>query len=277
MLKITELKDKSQTGQEMENIIKRFSNDINKFGYRGQRLNRIPLQQYYTLIKRIPYKKDYEGIEILTRPYHLLTSPWNGWDCKKKAIAIAAYLEQNGIPWRITAVSSRPDRVFHHAIVEGKFNDTWREIDATYPNNKLFQNKKWTAKETLSGKCIGRAPVLISMYGESDNLSTESTIEFIRKRQEIKDPNLGAAGTVATIIGVITGLIGALTGGAVAIAQGIRARRAEKRQKQAVSFQRQIIEQESAAQIERKEKQSEVINKWLLPAAIGVGILTFMG
>lgn len=112
------------------------------------RLSDLPLKKYYNLIKRIHYQRDQKPIEILLRPFFLLNSNI-GLDCKKKTILLASYFKCNGIRFRYMGSSQRPDRRLHHIYTQIKMGDKWKNVDATYPENNIFENKRFTKTEVL--------------------------------------------------------------------------------------------------------------------------------
>jgi len=133
------LTDRIQSGRSIYRSAKYF-NDL------GQYLD-TTLSEFYNHVKNIPYKED-ESAEIVGRPKYLFDFP--ALDCKKKAVLIGSWLEAHGIPWRLIAVSERPDRQIHHVFNQAWINNNWRNIDATYSDYKLFEAKpEVTAAEEL--------------------------------------------------------------------------------------------------------------------------------
>jgi hypothetical protein len=132
---VAELTDRAQTGRQIYRIVKGFWRDI------GPGIE-TTLGEWFNFVRNIPYKEDPQSAEILARPSYLLDfRRFRRMDCKKKAILIASWLEGHGIPWRLVAVSERPDRAVHHVFPQGLIGGQWRNIDATYPNYKLFEPK----------------------------------------------------------------------------------------------------------------------------------------
>jgi len=107
------------------------------------------MQEYYNIIKKIPYRRDNKPIEIIIRPFYLLKNAKIGLDCKKKTILCAAFFKRIGIPYRLKGSSQRPDFKIHHIFPEIKIGKQWIGYDATYNDNTIGQNKFYTKVEIL--------------------------------------------------------------------------------------------------------------------------------
>lgn len=103
------------------------------------------LQQFFDFVRQIPYREDPSDMEVVMRPKYMLYGNGSlqlaGLDCKKKSILIGAWLNAHGIPWRLLAVSERPDKQIHHVFVQAKIEGQWRNIDPTLSSYKLFEAK----------------------------------------------------------------------------------------------------------------------------------------
>lgn len=274
MVTVRELRDKEQTGREMYTLAQRFADDLDEFVLEddpARTLSRATLPEYFSIVRSIPFRKDTNGVEVVTRPFHLFSGPWRGWDCKKKSIAMAAYLQKRGIPWRYLSVSKRPDGEIHHVLVQAKIKGQWRDVDATYPDNQLFEHQPWTAKEVLPAAGPGTlsgAPVLVSMYGEGDPCPALAG-EFYQKAAR-----MGAVGTVAAIIAAIVAAVGTVTATIIGVVASNRQAQREH------DFQLRYLEEEKQARIETQEaaavaqkqaQQGSGIPSWLLPAGLVAG------
>ncbi len=126
------------------------------------------LQQIFDFIsKEIKYIPDpmnvswLEGgsIELLRSPKYTLLEAVG--DCDDKHILAGAIFYRQGIPIRIVIVSNKPDKKFHHIYLEilipTKTNPAgnWKVFDATYPTNKLFEEKPFTRKKIYEEKSDG--------------------------------------------------------------------------------------------------------------------------
>jgi transglutaminase-like putative cysteine protease len=81
------------------------------------------------------YEKDPRGGDLLHDPVYLLAKIRSdgtvAGDCDDATILTSSLLETVGIPTRLTAISTRPDRQLHHVAAEGKDSrGTWYWLDA---------------------------------------------------------------------------------------------------------------------------------------------------
>lgn len=145
--------NKQQTVKAIDRIVNTHYKDIAGFWIMKNNIKiplcDLPLKKYYNLVKRIPYQRDTKPIEILLRPFFLLNGRTIGLDCKKKTILMAAYFKCNNIRFRYMGSSQRPDRRIHHIYTQIKTGDNWKNVDATYPENNIFENKRFTKVEVL--------------------------------------------------------------------------------------------------------------------------------
>lgn len=222
MIAIKQLHDKRETGDEMKRLVENFSGDIRNFQLYNTPLDQLSLDSLYDTIKAIPYREDTEGVEVVSRPFHLLDAPWQGWDCKKKAIVIASWLRENNIPYRFVAVSTRSDGQIHHCVVQAYLGEQWRTIDATYERNRLFEERDWTRAETLNGTRAGRSPVLVSMYGDGDP-SLALANEFMAYRRDV-------LGDSSAMGGIVTGIVAGIVAIASVIITSVASKRTQDRE-----------------------------------------------
>jgi len=281
LITVHELHDKAQTGEEMYKLVRRFSGDINHFTHNGKPLSQLPISQYYSLVKKVPFRKDDYGVEIVTRPYHLFASPWRGWDCKKKALAVASWLHENNIPYRFTSVSRRPDGEIHHVLVEAMKDGEWIPIDATYPENELYQEEPWTNRETLPTRAPGTlsdAPRLVSMYGEGVP-SSHIADQFYRAMYRMAPEQMGEP---ATIIAAIIGVVATVVATVIGVVSGKR--RQEElldHQVQMARMQQEFQAEQTAEAAKQYEQATQTqqasagsgIPGWLIPAAAALGLI----
>jgi hypothetical protein len=148
------LRNKEQTGQRMRAVIQRFARDLDTVTVRRNRRDvpfaKLSLRSAHSLVKKIPYKRDTEPVEVLARPSRLLSGEFRtGIDCKKKAVLLGAWAVRNNVPYRLVASSRRPDRRYHHVFPQFYLRGSWVNVDATYSNMKLGENKTCTACEVI--------------------------------------------------------------------------------------------------------------------------------
>lgn len=148
-----DLTSKEQTGAEMHRLINTYYNDVNNTivsnGEKYLPLSELTVEEAFDFVKNLPYKVDTAPIEIVSRPSILIKNSSNGLDCKKKSILICSYLKSNGIPFRLIASSQRPDGRIHHVFPQMKLNKKWCNLDATYPENNIYEKKIVTKAEVL--------------------------------------------------------------------------------------------------------------------------------
>lgn len=150
MITFHNLDSKDQTGKEMYRLIDQYSGDIDFIHTRqGVPLSSLNLFEYFDFVKNIPYRRDIQGIEVVSRPAKIIDNKSVGMDCKKKSILISAYLKNRGIPFRLIASSKRPDKRIHHVFPQMKIDGRWHNMDATYSEYKPLELKKVTKAEVL--------------------------------------------------------------------------------------------------------------------------------
>jgi transglutaminase-like putative cysteine protease len=131
MKTVVELVDYKQTIDQMKRLVKMYSGDTVLWNN---------LQSYFDYVKNLPYQKDENKIEIVQRPAFTLAGN-DGSDCKKKAVAMAAYFEARKIPWRFIISSTRKDKKPHHVFVQFFDSGNWINADATYKRFKIGESK----------------------------------------------------------------------------------------------------------------------------------------
>jgi hypothetical protein len=144
MIEITEpLFDKNQTAREIKKIVNRFYSDLNNIftDDNSEPLSDLSLSDYFDLVRCIKYRRDTKPIEVVSRPYYILKYQNLGMDCKKKTILMASWCKCNDYDYRYIASSNRADKKIHHIFPQIFIDNDWKNIDATYPQYKLFQYK----------------------------------------------------------------------------------------------------------------------------------------
>ena len=147
------LKDRRQTSQKIKSLVREFYTDLDLIkipvGSALLPLSSLPFDKYFDYVRNIPYKRDNVPIEKIGRPAWIMEKRPLNADCKKKAIMIAAWLEYHKIPWRLIGSSSRRDLSIHHIFPQAHENGQWINVDATYSEYRIAQQKTVTAKEIL--------------------------------------------------------------------------------------------------------------------------------
>ena len=141
----TLLTNRNQTGRAIYKHAEKFAGDLLPYGYHD-----LTLHEFYDLVRSIPYEENPVGYEFVVRPGFSLEDLNSPLDCKQKAVLIGAWLYANNIEWRLAAVSEQDDKEIHHVLVQANIKGSWKNIDATYPEFKLFEAKnKVTYAEEL--------------------------------------------------------------------------------------------------------------------------------
>jgi hypothetical protein len=142
------LKSKYRTVQEIKFAVNNFSGDLLEF----PGLMNMSLNQYYDFVKKIPYKRDVENNEVVSRPIYLLTI-FPALDCKKKSILFASFMLLRYGPgsYRFVLSSNRPDGKISHIFTQINVSGEWINADATYNKNVLGSKKKVTNFEIVGG------------------------------------------------------------------------------------------------------------------------------
>ena len=149
------LTDKAQTVQRIFELARQFSGDLDtvyaQLNSQTVPLSALTLIEYFDMVRRIPYRRDDEPVEVVARPRVILQNFLHGIgkDCKKAAVLIGAYLENKRVPWRLAVVSTRPDKEMHHIFPQGDIYLTgdFVNLDATYSYMKPFSVKHVTDAE----------------------------------------------------------------------------------------------------------------------------------
>jgi hypothetical protein len=279
MISVKTLTSARDTGTEINRLVRDHSTDLWDYELGGRPLPTLSLPVYYDLVRRLPYKKDATGIEVVTRPAYILGAPWAGWDCKKKAILIASYLRERDIPYRLVAVSRRPDGHIHHCVVQALIDDQWRTLDATYLHNSIgdTDEQTWTHAESLSGNCATSSPVVVSISGDNVN-------EFNAGRTRVgllPPPMMGqvAEPVAGVIVAIVGAAITAAAGITAAIIGAVSSKRSQERafaQQLAITrlIERQQADQIDAAQIDAEENRAW-LEKYGLPSLLAAGLFVF--
>lgn len=150
---IQPLVDKEQTGRVMYWLVDNFHNDLDKIAVKrnGEKipLSGLPFDDYFDIVRKIPYRRDTEPVEVTARPLHIWNLKNLGMDCKKKAIMMGAYFHDK-LPYRFMSTSAIPSGEIHHVFPQVKIEGDWYNMDATYPSYVPFQIKKVTNFQALS-------------------------------------------------------------------------------------------------------------------------------
>jgi hypothetical protein len=135
-LEIREHEGKELTGAEMHRLIRGYWSDL-------AGVLSCPFPQWFDSVRLIPYISDEERfpgrvIELVPRPAFLMDrNLFPQIDCKKKSILLSSWAWGNKIPYRLLAVSHRPDKEVHHVFPQIDFGNGWINADATFPQYRI--------------------------------------------------------------------------------------------------------------------------------------------
>lgn len=253
------LTDRRQTGEAMYHLSRRYAHDLDEFeDETGRMLSKMPFQEYYNLVRSIPYSQDRKEVEVIARPRIILT---NGpGDCKKKAILMGSWFDRNKIPYRFVAVSSRPDGRIHHVITEAMSGGEWVQVDATYIGNVLGP-QKWTNRQVLpsDGPETMSGAALVTLSGNA-------TAEHAQHVEMGVDPIITAA-AISGGIALIKGFFG-----------GKQADEQRQHEREMAEYYAELERQRQGKSFD--EQFSNILNTlkqnagWLVGGIVGVSLLT---
>lgn len=143
IMKITKLKDHTlrQTLFQIERIAKRYKTDL------------IPFQDWNVyrifnfLAKKVKFVKDPDKAEFIQRPKYLLKTMQGDCDCK--TTFFLSWMMLKGYPCGYALTSDSHNKPYHHIfpfIYEGQ---KIIDLDATYPQNKVGESKRWIKRQNF--------------------------------------------------------------------------------------------------------------------------------
>lgn len=129
ILTTDKLKNVYQTGEQMRRLVENYYSDL------GEWLA-VPFLAYYRYVCDLPYIKDPDGVEFVSRPA-LTLNPFFpvARDCDDKAVLLACWWSGNGGKKRFVASSTKPNKKLHHVFLQ---LENGLYIDGTYSKNKNF-------------------------------------------------------------------------------------------------------------------------------------------
>ncbi len=85
----------------------------------------------YNYVRSLPYQKDPDGLETVSRPGYTLAGDWTlPRDCDDKTLIIIAAANKFGLPARAVVCGEIPQP--HHVYPEVFLSGKWIPFDATY-------------------------------------------------------------------------------------------------------------------------------------------------
>ena len=268
----TILSGANQTAAEMEKLVRSFSSDI------GEK-KEWPLAKFYNYVKNLEFRPDPQGHESISRPSLSMLPNWPWRDCDDKSILIGSFCFENGIPFKFQASSKRPDKKLHHVFVIAKIDGRECVLDATYPRNKLGAlDEGMTYQTNLSGEIMN--PTLsifsgdetlgnpFSHFGRKIKNVGKKSLKLEKKAVTVSRKVKKAAHKILSIPGVRNAVMATPVGKAILeTGKNIENMKLPSFMLPG-SNQNQNSSNESFVMTETKERP-----KWLIPAAVGVGVL----
>lgn len=143
------LKSRKQTAAEIKMLIEKYADDL-KLWAKAKNYDMVPLsalsmEEFFSLVRTIPYQRDEYKIEVVGRPNCILKR--RKADCKKKAILICSWAKLNNVQYRLVGSSSKKNGNIHHIFPQLYIKGKWYNVDATYNYYQLFQPKEVTNYE----------------------------------------------------------------------------------------------------------------------------------
>jgi len=143
-VQIEPLKKRGQSVSKIESLSNQYCKDLDYCFYQGEALSEFDFEEYFYIIRSIPYVKDTKPIEIIARPFIIWAFREYGADCKKRCIMVLAYCKLKNIDTRIVTSSRRKDKREHHIFPQVFISGQWINADCTYPEYFLGQPKIFT-------------------------------------------------------------------------------------------------------------------------------------
>jgi len=105
-------------------------------------LARLTVLEFFNFVaKKIDYKKDPPGIELVMRPAYTIKR--GAGDCDDKAVLFLAWCKLKNIPCGYSIVSQKENKPYHHIFTFLIIDNKRIDADATYNFNKLGEKKSW--------------------------------------------------------------------------------------------------------------------------------------
>jgi hypothetical protein len=133
---IQKLTGARQTGKIMHQMVRQFSMDMAPYAS-------MSLPEIYDKIKRLPFRHDPPGTEVVKRPYYTMRGIGAGGDCDDKCVALASWARLNSIPYRFIGTGrKKPGQkkrkiLLSHVLCQLYINGGWLWADPTYGFNVL--------------------------------------------------------------------------------------------------------------------------------------------
>lgn len=130
------------TVSAMREMVEKFYQDLAPFAD-------WDLESFFDYVKELPYHMEEKdlGLQVLQRPIFTLKRIAPYVACANKAILIGSFLKLKGIPYGFVVSSDDPRKNYGHVFNWAKLGSRRVIIDATYPHNVIFREKKYPKRK----------------------------------------------------------------------------------------------------------------------------------
>lgn len=128
-----------KTIEAMKKLRDKFYTDVAPFAF-------MTLEEFFDLVKELPYQMEDKSwhAQILQRPSFTLARKAPVVACANKAIVLGSYLTLNGVENGFVTSANTPSGPYGHVFNWARmFGKTPRFLDATYPDNVIFREKRY--------------------------------------------------------------------------------------------------------------------------------------
>lgn len=130
------------TIEGMKTLVREFRADVAPFAF-------LSIEDFFDIVKNLPYKMESPslGMQILQRPKFTLQRKVNVVACANKAILISSFLTNLGIPNGFVISANKATENYGHVFNWARLFGNRVFIDATYPENEIFREKKYAKRK----------------------------------------------------------------------------------------------------------------------------------
>jgi hypothetical protein len=126
----------------MREMVNKYYSDVAPWAF-------YSLDDFFDLVKKLPYKMEEKNwnTQILQRPKFTIARVAPVVACANKAILMGAYLKLQGVPFGFAVSANSSNAPFGHVFNWANLFGKRVFIDATYPDNIIFLEKKYPRRK----------------------------------------------------------------------------------------------------------------------------------